>query len=84
MGVSIQRWRISLGMTATEAARAAGIHVGMWGRIESGETPNPLFSTVQKMFAAMWGMVEIKAAPQRTRPAQLPLPKPDNRVHADA
>lgn len=90
IGEEIRQWRTNLGMTMADAARGAGIHPGMWGRIEKGETLAPMWGTVVRMFWSMGASIDVTMKPrdskpvQETLPIEAPKPKPPrNRIHAD-
>lgn len=71
----------------------SGVSPTVWGRIESGDTPNPIHRTIMRMLKGMGAVIEAKFASSDQQldlePQRLPLrvPKPrkaDGRIHADA
>ena len=50
---NIRRLRESAGVTASEAAKRAGIHQGDWSDLERGKNPNPTTATLEKIAAAL-------------------------------
>lgn len=61
IGMSIKQWRTNMGMTKTEAAKAAGMGLPAWSRIEEGQVPHPQFTTIVRMFQAMGAVVALTA-----------------------
>ena len=50
---NIRRLREAAGITASEAAKRAGIHQGDWSNLERGKNDNPTQKTLARVAAAL-------------------------------